>query len=204
MQEEWHSHGQIRQRRLTCDSKRVKQREVKKIDATGRAEMGETVRLRTVPPTFGRCAFAEERSGPILRAMQNCQNVNHVLNYAVSDEVRSAGNGDFAGSSHAANSGGVGHPRHLVDRFSDPLHGAGRRSRIIVGNVIEYVPKLICCRESPANVHALARILFFFPSSSRIQESTIALTSSSSIISPFREASRPSSTIATNRFCSLM
>src|ERR1035438_1707415 len=175
------------------------------MDATRRAESGETVRLRTVLlASGGRRGFAKKRSGPILRAVQDRQNVNHVFNHSVCNQVVRARNGDCAGSSHAAYPARGGHPRNLVDRFADPRHAAGRCLGIVVGNVIEYVPELICCRQSPANFHAFARVFFFFPSSSRIQESTNAPTSSSSIISPFCEASRPSSTIATNRFCSLM
>ena len=78
--------------------------------------------------------------------MLNGQNVNHVLECLVCDQVGSTRNDDFASSSHTSNSGSLGHAGGLDNRFAYPLNSASCRARIVSGDVFKDVTELICGR----------------------------------------------------------
>src|SRR5208282_5626724 len=104
---------------------------------------------------------------------------------------------------HAANSACIGHFGDPPDCLVNPLNRAGRCRRIVVRDMVEDVRELVGCRHRPANFHAFTRTVLDGFVFSWIQASIILPTSSSSIRSPFLDASKPSSIMATKRLCSL-
>jgi len=63
--------------------------------------------------------------------------MNHVFNNSIDDEVRGAGNRNFAGSSHAANPAGIGHTGSTEDRLMNPLNCATCRWGISLSDKVE-------------------------------------------------------------------